>query len=86
MNRGWQTGTFWFSLALASPTGLFTVFYKQIQPRFIKHFRDHDSETFWEIVPWYWSVDCVQVGMAKLQDKKDYDTRLKAAFGIDESG
>lgn len=36
MKDGWKKGTFWYSLALASPTGLFAVFYKQIQPRISK--------------------------------------------------
>lgn len=35
MDVGWNIGTFWYGVALASPTGLFTIFYKQIQPRFI---------------------------------------------------
>ncbi|KAJ5142417.1 hypothetical protein N7476_003719 [Penicillium atrosanguineum] len=78
MNRSWQSGTFWFSLALASPTGLFSVFYKQIQPRFIEYCPDHDA--FQEIMPWYWSKDFVRVGAAKQRDRIDYDTRLKAAF------
>jgi hypothetical protein len=51
MNQGWRLGTFWFSLALASPICLFSVFYKQIQPRFIEHCPDHDS--FHENMPWY---------------------------------
>lgn len=78
MNRSWRSGTFWFALALASPTGLFSVFYKQIQPRFIEYCPDHDA--FQEIMPWYWSKDFVAVGAAKQQDRIDYDTRLKAAF------
>lgn len=80
MNRSWQSGTFWFSLALASPTGLFSCFYKQMQPRFIEHCPNHDA--FHETMPWYWSQDFVSVGAAKLQDRVDYDTRLKAAFGV----
>ncbi|KAJ6020698.1 hypothetical protein N7540_006202 [Penicillium herquei] len=28
MKHSWEAGTFWFSLALASPTGIFSVFYK----------------------------------------------------------
>lgn len=80
MDRSWQSGTFWFSLALASPTGLFSVFYKQIQPRFIRHCPNHDA--FHETIPWYWSQDFVSVGAAKQQDRVAYDTELKAAFGV----
>ncbi|KAJ5720468.1 uncharacterized protein N7483_008402 [Penicillium malachiteum] len=80
MNRSWQSGAFWFSLALSSPMGLFSVFYKQTQLRFIKHCPD--QEAFHEIVPWYWSQDYVNVAAAKRQDRRDYDARLKAAFGV----
>lgn len=80
MDRSWRSGTFWFSLALASPTGLFTVFYKQIQPRFIEYCPDHDA--FQEIMPWYWAKDFVRLAGAKQRDKIDYDSQLKAAFEV----
>ncbi|KAJ5702201.1 hypothetical protein N7488_009749 [Penicillium malachiteum] len=83
MNRSWHSGAFWFSLALSSPMGLFSVFYKQIQPRFIK--LCPDQEAFHEIVPWYWSQDYVNVAAAKRKDRSDYDARLKAAFGVYET-
>lgn len=78
MDRGWRSGTFWFPLALGSPTGLFWVFYKQIQPRFIQYCPDH--EAFQEIIPWYWSKDFVRMAAVEQQDKTDYDSRLKEAF------
>ncbi|KAJ5130926.1 uncharacterized protein N7515_006965 [Penicillium bovifimosum] len=81
MERGWGRGTFWFSLALASPTGLFSVFYRQIQPRFIKYCEDHDF--FHDTMPWYWAHDYVSVGAAKQQDRIDYDARLKTVFGVE---
>lgn len=55
MEENWRVGTFWYTLALTSPTDLFTVFYKQIQPRFIKNYPEHD--TFQQIMPWYWAQD-----------------------------
>lgn len=63
MDRSWRSGTFWFSLGLGSSTGLFWVFYKQIQPRFIQYCPDH--EAFQEIMPWYWSKDFVRMAAAK---------------------
>ncbi|PGH27641.1 hypothetical protein AJ80_00654 [Polytolypa hystricis UAMH7299] len=45
LERGCQMGTFWYSLALDSPTGLFTLFYDHIQPRFAKGHID-DPEFF----------------------------------------
>ncbi|KAK1138536.1 hypothetical protein N8T08_002422 [Aspergillus melleus] len=32
MEQAWKTGTFWYSLALSSPTGPFRLFYEHIQP------------------------------------------------------
>ncbi|KAG2001095.1 hypothetical protein GB937_010517 [Aspergillus fischeri] len=43
MEESWRVGTFWYTLALTSPTSLFTVFYKQIQPRFLKNYPEHDT-------------------------------------------
>lgn len=32
-----DTGTFWYTLALTSPTGLHNFFYDRIKPTFFKH-------------------------------------------------
>lgn len=34
MNRTWATGTFWYTLALSSPSGLFRIFHEHIRPLF----------------------------------------------------
>ena len=78
---GWKRGTFWYSLALASPTGLFAVFYKQLQPRFLENCPEHD--TFQQIMPWYWAQDWVNVAARKLSDRKEYDIQLQRAFETD---
>ncbi|OBT49418.1 hypothetical protein VE00_00434 [Pseudogymnoascus sp. WSF 3629] len=78
MKQNWDKGIFWYTLALASPTGIFRLFYKQIQPRFIMHNTDHDS--FELIMPWYWAEDYLKVGMKKMSDREDYDIRLRHAF------
>ncbi|GIK04890.1 hypothetical protein Aspvir_008988 [Aspergillus viridinutans] len=78
MEENWRVGTFWYTLALASPTGLFAVFYKQIQPRFIENCPEHD--TFQQVMPWYWAQDWVKVAASKLSDRKEYDIRLQQAF------
>ncbi|KAI7968395.1 hypothetical protein EIK77_004973 [Talaromyces pinophilus] len=81
MTSAWDNGTFWYSLALSSPTGLFAIFYKEIQPRFTKKCPDHDS--FHEIMPWYWTQQFVPLAMQKVEDKRSYDNKLKAEFDID---
>ena len=78
MDDGWNIGTFWYGVALASPTGPFTIFYKQIQPRFIKYCSGRD--TFQQIMPWYWGQDWVYVAARKLSDRREYDNRLQSAF------
>ncbi|KFZ06251.1 hypothetical protein V501_07595 [Pseudogymnoascus sp. VKM F-4519 (FW-2642)] len=78
MKQNWDKGIFWYTLALASPTGIFRLFYKQIQPRFIMHDIDHGS--FELVMPWYWAEDYVKVAMKKMADREDYDIRLRHAF------
>ncbi|KAE8398374.1 hypothetical protein BDV37DRAFT_276160 [Aspergillus pseudonomiae] len=49
MSVVWYKGTFWYNLALSSPTGRFAIFDKELQPRFIDKYTDHDA--FYEIIP-----------------------------------
>jgi hypothetical protein len=49
MEQAWTTGTFWYSLALSTPTGLFRLFYERIQPLLSKH----RSEEVGEVLPFY---------------------------------
>ncbi|OBT48362.1 hypothetical protein VE00_01149 [Pseudogymnoascus sp. WSF 3629] len=76
MNQAWETGTFWYTLALSSPTGLFQLFYHHIQPRLISiHEEDPDN-----VMPYYWAQDVFQIVSRKLSDKKEYDKQLRKAF------
>ncbi|KAI1946120.1 hypothetical protein LOZ53_003180 [Ophidiomyces ophidiicola] len=74
----WETGAFWYSLALHNPTALFSVFYERIQPKFLDKNNDHDA--FQNIVPWYWATDFVDIALEKVEDKKNYDIQLQQAF------
>jgi hypothetical protein len=76
MEQAWRTGTFWYSLALSSPTGLFTLFYERIQPLLSKH----GSSEIGEIMPFYWGKDVGKFVATKLADKKKYDSELQLAF------
>ncbi|KAK2810378.1 hypothetical protein FQN50_003109 [Emmonsiellopsis sp. PD_5] len=78
MQQTWERGMFWYSLALSSPTGLFSLFGKKIQPKLTEKCPDHDA--FHQIMPWYWSQEAVSIGKRKLADKKDYDARLQQEF------
>lgn len=69
MNQAWEMGTFWYTLALSSPTGLFQLFYHHIQPRLISiHEEDPDN-----VMPYYWAQDVFQIISQKMFDKKEYD-------------
>ena len=81
MNKIWEDGTFWYSLALGSPTGIFAIFYKQIKPRFLKRCPEH--EEFQNVMPWYWRPDFLEVAIQKVKDSKDYDMKLQEAFEVD---
>lgn len=76
MNRSWEMGTFWYSLALSSPTGIFNLFYKKLQPRF----KPPDCDAFLQVMPWYWSDKFVNIMVRKVRDREGYDIRLKEAF------
>ena len=45
LQQGWDRGTFWCVLALLSPSGLFSIFYDHIQPRFTDKHRE--GPVFW---------------------------------------
>ncbi|BDD60167.1 hypothetical protein MAP00_005321 [Monascus purpureus] len=94
MENGWELGTFWYCLALASPTSVFAIFDKQIRHRYRVHEPrqqqqqpmegdDEEEDLFDRVMPWYWSQDSRYVLKQKLSDKRDYDRRLKEAFGIE---
>ncbi|KAL4817225.1 hypothetical protein BDW67DRAFT_174801 [Aspergillus spinulosporus] len=76
MERAWKHGTFWYSLALSSPTGLFRLFYERIQPFLSKN----GSEDIGEIMPFYWRKDVEDFVVRKLAAKKRYDYKLQQAF------
>lgn len=76
MEEAWARGTFWYTLALSSPTGLFRIFYEHIQPLL----SEHCSEEIGEIMPFYWVRDVGRFVARKVADKKKYDYDLQRAF------
>lgn len=78
MKRAWETGTFWYTLALSSPSGLFALFDKYIQCKLTGKCKDHSA--FHEIMPWYWAQDITSIFARKRSDKEYYDIRLRQAF------
>lgn len=75
MNSAWETGTFWYTLALFSPTGLFNLFYDRIRPKF----DEGDPSEFPKVMPFFWDKDAAGFVARKLSDKKKYDNELELA-------
>ncbi|EEP82830.1 predicted protein [Uncinocarpus reesii 1704] len=78
MDESWEMGTFWYQLGMFSPTGIFRLFDHKLKPRFVKKPSDH--EAFWQIMPWYWSQDFVNIMVRKVKDRENYDAQLQEAF------
>ncbi|PKY04249.1 hypothetical protein P168DRAFT_297150 [Aspergillus campestris IBT 28561] len=76
MERSWEKGAFWYSLALSSPSGLFTIFTKHIKPLFCKEF----DEEFEVVMPFFFEKNIGNIAGRKLADKKAYDKDLWQAF------
>lgn len=76
MEEAWARGTFWYTLALSSPTGLFRIFYERIQPLL----SEHCSEEIGEVMPFYWVRDVGKFVARKVADKKKYDYDFQRAF------
>ncbi|KAH1303619.1 hypothetical protein KXX47_008709, partial [Aspergillus fumigatus] len=79
LQGGWERGTFWYSLALSSPTALFKIFYDFIQQRFSTA---HDDPAFWKITMPYWTFNTYEFIKNKVRDKEQYDVCLREAFEI----
>ncbi|KAH8429866.1 uncharacterized protein LDX57_007538 [Aspergillus melleus] len=77
LQQGWERGTFWYALALSSPTALFSIFYDHIQPMFSK---THDDPAFWRITMPYWTFNTFSFIEQRVKDKEEYDVSLREAF------
>ncbi|RAK99712.1 uncharacterized protein BO80DRAFT_466024 [Aspergillus ibericus CBS 121593] len=79
MSKTWATGTFWYTLALSSPSGLFTIFKQHIRPLFCTEY----IEEFNLIMPFLWDRNVGRIASHKLSDKKEYDRQLQQEFGVE---
>jgi hypothetical protein len=79
MNRTWTAGTFWYTLALSSPSGLFGIFKNHIRPLFCTEY----LEEFHMVMPFFWEKNVGHIASCKLSDKEQYDKQLQIEFGIE---
>lgn len=80
LNDSWKRGTFWYTLALGSPTGLHALFYKKIQPPYAEI--DDEETAFFIAVCQYWTRKAPEFIGTKDHDKEVYDEKLRELFGI----
>ncbi|TAQ89490.1 hypothetical protein B7494_g2165 [Chlorociboria aeruginascens] len=78
MRTGWELGTFWYTFALDSPTGLHSLFYKRLQPLYSK--TDGDDVNVFTIILQYWIRQPSAFIRTKLNDREIYDEKLRNEF------
>lgn len=77
IKQGLKNGTYWYSLALTSPSAFSTIFYNHIQPKFAD---GHNIPEFWCITMPYFSLDTAGLIEQKVKDKERYDASLREEF------
>jgi hypothetical protein len=76
LNSTWAAGTFWYTLALSSPSGLFGIFKHHIRPLFCTEY----LEEFNLVMPFLWEKNVGHIASCKLSDKEEYDRQLQIEF------
>ncbi|MCJ1387005.1 hypothetical protein MMC17_010134 [Xylographa soralifera] len=80
MRKGWETGNFFYFLALESVTGLYFIFQRRIRPRF-----DSPENCPDEALSVYWGLGSQQFVTSKVEQKKEYDDKLRQAFNCKDT-
>ncbi|KAH0837219.1 hypothetical protein FOPE_04793 [Fonsecaea pedrosoi] len=73
--ENWATGRIWYFRALDSLTGLYGVFLNHIEPMFASNITNTPAR--------YWHPDAEKVIRRRVEDKLEYDQRLRQAFEED---
>lgn len=77
MKRGWEDGNFFYFLALDTISGLYGIFLQHIQPRFDN---DVGYDAFDRMVSPYWRSESEKFIAGKIQQRSEYDRRLREVF------
>lgn len=78
MNKSWESGAFWYALALSSPSGIFSIFSKHLRPLFCNAY----EEEFETVMPFFFEKKVGCIAGRKLADKEEYDNNLRRAFEL----
>jgi hypothetical protein len=78
LEQSWETGAFWYTLALSSPSPsvIFSIFSKHIRPLFCNGYEDE----FNTALPFLFEKKVGAIAGRKLADHKTYDKNLEQAF------
>jgi hypothetical protein len=82
MHNCWNRSTFWYTMALGSPNGLFDVVETKIEPLY-RHLHEKDANSLIYLSEFFHN-DAAAFKSQKLSDKEKYLEQLKKAFGITE--
>ena len=78
MKKTWETGAFFYFLALDSPTGLFNLFLQHLWPKFPSSAAA--AESFDEGLSPFWSFDADEITATKVKDREEYEASLRALY------
>ncbi|KAJ5811378.1 hypothetical protein N7474_007679 [Penicillium riverlandense] len=81
MEQSWESGAFWYTLALSSPTAIFRLFDSRIRPMFLVG----SDDEFQIVMPFLFEKKIGRLAHRKLEDREEYDKNLQQAFE-DHSG
>ncbi|KAM5476973.1 hypothetical protein MauCBS54593_000244 [Microsporum audouinii] len=82
MSKGWERGTFWYSLAIQSPTAIFHLFIDKIQGR-LGHGKYSDDQ-YGLVMMYHWAFNTHDIFKRKVKEKEEYDKKLRDAFNVPE--
>lgn len=82
LKKGLENNTFWYSLGLTSITGLYHIFFNNIEKIFTPEVNE-DDPYFIKVMHSFWTLDIDRFIAKKVEDKAVYDRRLQEEFDVD---
>ncbi|KKZ61481.1 hypothetical protein EMCG_00143 [[Emmonsia] crescens] len=82
LNRLWETGTFWYCLALDSITGICQIFNRRLKSKYSILDESAFEDRFYFVAPTFWCINAWKLIRSKAKQKKEYDEDLQQAFQV----
>ncbi|KAI1915794.1 hypothetical protein LOZ12_000649 [Ophidiomyces ophidiicola] len=80
VEQGWNSGAFWYSIALTNPTGLYHMLHDHLLLGFPEEHREDGD--FLNKLSAYWAADMNSFVQQKIEDKAAYDKQLQEEFDV----